>query len=89
MLLLNGFIILIDCCYIFAFMIIYNYFREQFVKIKEILYFFSNKWKGKKGDALDQEQTENSDSGSEEEENADDGPKLRQRKTTIDKNVIV
>lgn len=37
-------------------MIIYNYFREQFVKIKEILYFFSNKWKGKRGgEGVDQE----------------------------------
>jgi hypothetical protein len=46
--LLNGFIILIDCCYIFAFVIIYNYFREQFAKIKDILYFFNSKWKPKK-----------------------------------------
>lgn len=66
-LLLNGFIILIDCCYIFAFMIIYNYFREQFVKIKEILYFFNNKWKGKKSsDPVEQEISSQSDSGSEE-----------------------
>jgi hypothetical protein len=57
--LLNGFIILIDCSYILAFVIIYRYFRNQFQKIKEILFFFSTKLKGKgKGGDSDDEEDE-------------------------------
>jgi hypothetical protein len=86
-LLLNGFIILIDCCYIFAFVIIYNYFREQFVKIKEILYFFNNKWKVKKANEAIEESEESDTDSVSDEEKTPPSPKSRKRKTTIDKNV--
>lgn len=46
--LLNSFIILIDCSYIVAFFIIYTYFKGQFSRIKQILYFFTTKKKIKK-----------------------------------------
>jgi len=58
--LLNGLIILIDCSYILAFVIIYQYFRNQFQQIKEILFFFSTKLKAKTkgGDSDDEEEDE-------------------------------
>lgn len=64
--LLNGFIILIDCCYIIAFLIIYNYFRQQFLKIKDILYFFNSKAKPIKNNDIPAPDTQ-SDSDDEEE----------------------
>jgi len=32
---------MINCGYLLAFIVVYRYFRAQFVKIKEILLFFS------------------------------------------------
>lgn len=87
MALLNGFIILIDCCYIFAFIIIYNYFRQQFIKIKDILYFFNSKWKPHKTNELPQQDNSDSDSDVEEDTHTE-LPKTRKRKTTIDNNVV-
>jgi hypothetical protein len=84
--LLNGFIILIDCCYIFAFVVIYNYFRTQFLKIKDILYFFNTKWRPKKQE--EQLATDRSESDTDEEDQrVPETPNNRKRKTTIDNNV--
>lgn len=44
----NGCIIAIDLGYIFAYIIVYYYFRTQFKKIKEILLFFDDKFKSHK-----------------------------------------
>lgn len=38
--LFNGFIIAIDLAYILAFVVIKYYFRQQIIKIKEIMIFF-------------------------------------------------
>jgi hypothetical protein len=84
--LLNGFIILIDCCYIFAFIIIYNYFRTQFLKIKDILYFFNSKSRPRK--AEEQPHQDLSDTESEPEEEHTENPKARKRRTTIDNKVM-
>ena len=46
--LFNGCIIAIDLGYIFAFVVVYYYFRAQFKKIKEILVFFDQKFKSHK-----------------------------------------
>ena len=46
--LFNGCIIVIDLGYIFAFIVIYYYFRTQFKKIKELLLLFDEKFKSKK-----------------------------------------
>lgn len=44
----NGCIIAIDLAYIFAFMVIYYYFRTQLKQIREILLFFDEKFKTKR-----------------------------------------
>jgi hypothetical protein len=46
--LFNGCKIVIDLGYILAFVVIYYFFRNQFIKIKEILLFFDEKFKSKK-----------------------------------------
>jgi hypothetical protein len=46
--LFNGCIIVINLGYIFAFVVIYYYFRTQFKKIKQILVFFDYKFKSRK-----------------------------------------
>lgn len=78
--LLNGLVILIDCCYVLAFLVVYNYFKEQLLQIKEILYFFKSKWKGKKQKESEEEEEKESDS----EESVGQMSKSRKRKTTID-----
>jgi hypothetical protein len=46
--LFNGCKIVIVLGYILAFVVIYYFFRNQFIKIKEILLFFDEKFKSKK-----------------------------------------
>lgn len=86
--LLNGFIILIDCIYIFAFLVIYRYFRNQFAKIKEILFFFSIRL------TRHEEDSDVSDEDTIKEERSDEGKPLREdkpnskrRRTTIEKKI--
>jgi hypothetical protein len=88
--LLNGFIILIDCIYIFAFLVIYRYFRNQFAKIKEILFFFSIRLTRhpEDSDASDQEplKEERSD---ESKPLHEDKPNNKRRRTTIEKKIDI
>ena len=44
---MNGIIIVIDCLYVLAFVIVYQYFKDQLQKIKDILTFFKEKLKAK------------------------------------------